>query len=132
MERDEIFNPGVQVDAGFAQIVLQHNRTGQRVSLPPISYLAWVEDGREFVHCLELDLLADGLSKQEALETLKNVILEQMKSAKEEGTQIYHPAPKTYWDKFYEVRRNRFTQAFLDTALTRREIKVRDLTLTHA
>ena len=100
--------------------------------MPPLCCLFWEKDGRFFIHCLDLDLLADGSTEKEALEFLKDVILEQMKSTKEDHTQFLHPAPKAYWDKFFEIHRNQLTQAFLDTAPSRSSIKVRELALTHA
>ena len=131
MKRDEMFDPGTRVDTGYVQLVLQYVKTGKTIEFPPLSCLTWQEDGREFIHCLEFDLIADGSNEREALTKLRDLIVEQVRSAQEEHTQLLHPAPQSYWDKFFEIHRNRLKQAFLDTAPTRKDIKVRELALTH-
>ena len=132
MDKQDIFEPGIQVDAGFAQIIVENIKTGRKIPLPPLSCLFWEEDGRRFIHCLELDLLSDGATEKEAADILKGIVFDQMRSAKEDHAELSHPAPQAYWDKFFEIHRNQVLQAFLDAAPNGSSIKVRELALTHA
>ena len=133
MENGELFLPGTIVDAGNLEIKLRHDQTGKEIRFPLLSCLNWREDGREFIHCLELDVLADGANEQEAVQRLTEVVIEQMRSAEQEHTEFFHPAPQEYWSKYLQIRNNRLIQAFLDTAPTsRNDIQVSGAALTHA
>ena len=134
MGNGELFLPGTVVDAGNLEIKLQHNQTGEEIHFPLLSCLTWRENERFFIHCLELDLLADDVSEEKAVQGLVEIILEQMRSAAEEHTGFLHPAPQEYWEKYLKIKNNRLTQTFLDTTAptSASYIQVRGAALTHA
>lgn len=133
MENRELFLPGTVVDTGSLEIKLRNDHTGAVVGFPPLSCLIWKEDGREFIHCLELDVLADGANEREAVHNLSEVVMEQFRSAVDEHVEFLHPAPQEYWNKYLQVRNNRCLQVFLDTSPPiRGDMKVSDVALTHA
>ncbi len=110
-----VFDPGTRVHAGELNLITKDRQTGKAQPWPPISALLWEEDGRTYVHGLDLDLLAEGETEEQAIRNLVDVIVEQTLLASRENTQLYHPAPSEYWEKFFEIRRNCFTQAFLNS-----------------
>ena len=134
MQNGELFLPGAVVDAGNLEITLQHHQTGEAIRLPLLSCLTWEENGRFFIHCLELDVLADEVNEQKAIHCLGELVVEQMRSAVEEHTELFHPAPQPYWDKYRQIRNNRLVQTFLETTppTFASDIQVRDAALTHA
>jgi len=79
-----------------------------------LNCLAWTEDDRRFLHCLELDLIADGEDEREAAMNLGALVIEQIRMADEEHIQLFHPAPREYWERLYTIHMNHVTQGFLD------------------
>jgi hypothetical protein len=79
-----------------------------------LNCLAWTEDDRRFVHCLELDLLADGATESEAVAALAELIIGQVRLAEEEHIELFHPAPREYWEKLYQIHMNHVKQSLLD------------------
>lgn len=128
-----MFDPGTVVDAGEILLKIRNPRTGRAVALPALHCLTWKEGVKSFIHCLEFDLLADGATMDETIDRLVEVIAEQMRMAQEEHVQLLHPAPREYWDKLFELHRNRLIQTFLDSPpRTARDLIVRERDLVHA
>lgn len=56
--------------------------------------------------CLELDIVVDGNTPEDAKKTLDELILGHMRLAAEEGFPkclTHRPAPQRYWNKFYAL-----------------------------
>ena len=67
------------------------------------------------MHCLELDLIAEGKDEREAVVNLGELIIEQIRmAAEEEHIQLFHPAPREYWEKLYHIHMNHVKQGLLD------------------
>lgn len=129
------FDPGTRVHAGEISLRTKDRQTGKWQPWPPISVLIWEEDGKTYVHCLELDLIADGEGEEQAIKNLVDVVVEQVLLAGRENTQLYHPAPQEYWEKYFEIRKNYFTQAFLNSPPRARndvDFKFKEPLLAHA
>lgn len=126
---NSIFNPDSVINADLLRLHLTHRQTGRTMTSPAMSCLSWVEDGRHYFHSLDFDLLADGATEEEALASLANVILSQLDASIEDHTELLHPAPRTYWEKFFEVRRKHITQSLLDVSPIG---QVREAVLTNA
>ena len=50
----------------------------------------------------------------EAYKHIAELIVEQIEFSEENKTEILHPAPKEYWDKFLEIHLNQTKQSLLD------------------
>ncbi|OFX16291.1 MAG: hypothetical protein A2Z18_05560 [Armatimonadetes bacterium RBG_16_58_9] len=59
------------------------------------------EDGSYSAHCVELDLVAEGRSSQEACAELLNVIDVQIRTCLQNDNleNLFFPAPKEVWEK---------------------------------
>lgn len=57
------------------------------------------------VHCLELDLVADGASREEAESNLTDIIQAHLDFAMENDNwdNVFHPAPPDVWAKFAKL-----------------------------
>ena len=115
-KNSEIFSSDVIVNAELLRLHLPHKKTGVEIVSPSMNCLGWVEDGRHYFHSLDFDLLADGATEAEALSNLANVIMAQVDASIEDHTELLHPAPRPYWEKFSEVRRKHLTQSLLDVS----------------
>ena len=125
MGNPDIFHSGTEVHSGQLTLKTRNRKTGKLASLPSLNCLSWEEEGKQYLHCLEFDLIADGETRKESIDNLVELIFEQMRAAIEENTQLFHPAPTPYWEKFFELRRNRLTQTFLESKpRTLKDIKV--------
>jgi hypothetical protein len=71
-----------------------------RISLRAIVYS---EDAWWLAHCLEMDLVAEGDSPQDAMRTLANLIDIQIQTALDEGDLdgVFRPAPAETWRLFF-------------------------------
>ena len=69
-----------------------------------IKILEYKDGNRYIAHCLEFDLVAEGVVAKEAKENLNSLISSYLQFAREKNIEefAYHPAPKTYWDRFKE------------------------------
>ena len=63
------------------------------------------ESQKHIVHCLELDLVADGNSPDEAVSNLIDVIKVHLEFTYENDNwdYIFHPAPPELWAKFAQL-----------------------------
>lgn len=70
-----------------------------RISLKVVFYR---EDDRWFAHCLEMDLLGDGDTREEALGLLTEAITEQLKVSVENNApeNLFFPAESKYFQMF--------------------------------
>lgn len=78
------------------------------------------EQGYYIAHCLELDLVSQGHSREEARDNLADLIFSYLHFAMENNMEqfVYHPAPKACWDRFKKVRRRKIVSPqSLDPAL---------------
>ncbi|MCX5676018.1 MAG: hypothetical protein NTX87_13505 [Planctomycetota bacterium] len=62
--------------------------------------------GRFAAHCLELDVLAVGKTKPEAIALLKELIEDLFSAALEDGTfdKVFKPAPQEYWQRLAKAK----------------------------
>ena len=128
-----MFDPGTRINAGQLTLEVKNSKTGKSKKLPPLNCLVWEESGKMYIHCLEFDLISDGNNEANAINNLIELIVEQMRLADEESIQLFHPAPKEYWDKLFEIHKNRLTQAFLESKpKSIKDIRVSEHHLTYA
>ena len=75
--------------------------------------LGYKEEDRYIAHCLEIDLVADGKTPEEARDNLADLIFSYLRFGMERDIEqfIPHPAPKIYWDKFKEIQRKKTLKA---------------------
>lgn len=68
--------------------------------------LVFQEKKKWLVHCLDLDIVAEGKTVEEAAKELAALIKEQVKFAVDNDLEkhIFHPAPPSYWKKLAKVR----------------------------
>lgn len=64
------------------------------------------EQGHYIAHCLELDVLGEGQSVEEAVSELLEVIETQLESCKETGAQLQFFAPRHVWEKYNAAQKN--------------------------
>jgi predicted RNase H-like HicB family nuclease len=66
------------------------------------------EDDTYLAHALEMDLVSDGETEEEAINNLKRLISFQIVNAfiEQDLSMIYHPAPKEYFDAYYTLKLN--------------------------
>ncbi|GAG96165.1 unnamed protein product, partial [marine sediment metagenome] len=62
--------------------------------------LGYKEEDRHIAHCLEIDLVAEGKTPEEARDNLADLIFSYLRFGMEQDIEqfIPHPAPKIYWD----------------------------------
>ena len=63
------------------------------------TFAIYKDDGKWVAHNLELDIVAVGTTKQQALKELQHLVVNQLSFAihhKMEDT-VYHPAPERFW-----------------------------------
>lgn len=67
--------------------------------------LRYKDNGRCIAHCLEFDIVAEGVTSEEARDNLADLIFSYLRFAVERGIEqfAYHSAPKLYWDRFKEI-----------------------------
>ncbi|MFH0753181.1 MAG: hypothetical protein V2A70_01290 [Candidatus Omnitrophota bacterium] len=53
-------------------------------------------------HCLEMDICGQGKTEDTAVKDLIIAIQEQIIFCSRNKVSVYRPAPKEYWDKFYQ------------------------------
>jgi hypothetical protein len=60
-----------------------------------------------FAHCLELDIVAEGATPQDALSTLLDLCDFQIANALENNDleSVFRPAPPQYWSLYYQATR---------------------------
>jgi hypothetical protein len=65
-----------------------------------------IEDDLHIAHCLELDIVATGTSKEEADKDIKDLIAAQVDYCFSNGNleSLYHPAPPEVWKEFLATR----------------------------
>jgi len=69
----------------------------------PLSAVVYQESRWWIAHCLELDLVAEGKSPDDAIQTLYRLTELQLGKAMEEGdiTSAFHPAPADVWRMYW-------------------------------
>lgn len=75
--------------------------------------LGYKEEDRHIAHCLEIDLVAEGKTPEEARDNLADLIFSYLRFGMERDIEqfIPHPAPKIYWDKFKQIQRKKTLKA---------------------
>lgn len=63
-------------------------------------------EGHYVAHCLELDLVAEGRTFEEACDEMQNVIDVHVRTCLQNDNlqHLFFPAPKEVWDKFGEIQ----------------------------
>ena len=66
-----------------------------------------IEDDLHIAHCLELDIVATGATKEEADKNIKDLIAAQVDYSFSNGNleHLYHPAPPEVWKEFLATER---------------------------
>ena len=75
------------------------------------------------MHCLELDIVGEGSGLKEAQFKLADLVIMQIEYALKNKTELYHPAPKEYWQKLHQIQANQIRQR-LKTSPPRRPKEV--------
>jgi hypothetical protein len=67
-----------------------------------LSAIVYREKSDWIAHCLELDIVAEGTSRQDAIQSLISLCDLQIETALEEGDleSIFRPAPPEFWKMF--------------------------------
>src|SRR5947209_16980874 len=70
-----------------------------RIGLRAIIYQ---EDGFWLAHCLEMDIVAEGATRQEAMKSLEDLCMLQIRVALEQGDleSIFRAAPPSVWKMY--------------------------------
>ena len=68
-----------------------------------LSGVAYREEGWWLAHCLQLDIIAEGTTPQEAFRSLQSLCDLQLMRALEEGdlASVLRPAPPEIWHMYY-------------------------------
>jgi hypothetical protein len=68
--------------------------------VPALTVLIYTKDDQPIAHCLEMDFVTTGRSRERALEDLLAVVQERLQDAVERGRvpRLLHPAPPQYWE----------------------------------
>ncbi len=74
------------------------------------------EDEAWIAHCLELDIVAEGQSPEEALKNCIDLCSLQIEVAKAKNDldSIFRPAPPEFWTLFFSIRDSRISQHPVD------------------
>jgi hypothetical protein len=77
------------------------NKVSSRMRIN-LSAIAYQEDGVWIAHCLELDIVAEGKSADDAIRSLVSLCDLQINTALEEGDleSVFRAAPPEYWRMF--------------------------------
>ncbi|MFH0763356.1 MAG: hypothetical protein V1925_05675 [Candidatus Omnitrophota bacterium] len=73
------------------------------------------EKDHYIAHCLDLDLVSQGATEEEAKQELVGLINEQIKYAVENNLEelLVHPAPPEYWKRFYRRKAEKLKRFLL-------------------
>ena len=86
------------------------SRDGLSLSLRLVIYQ---EGGFWIAHCLELDIVAEGQSRKEAMTNLKSLCGLQIETAIEENEveSVFRPAPSEFWKLFFSGKKTATEQS---------------------
>ncbi len=104
-----MFDPYTEVS--HYQLALPQEKKQKGKPLPLLNILTYKEDKYLLAHCLELDLVGQGDSENDALDVLADMIYHQIDFAEKNNHSFYHPAPKEYWDKLHKIQANEIRQS---------------------
>ncbi len=85
-----------------------------------VNILGYKEGNYHIAHCLEFDLVSQGVTPKEARDNLASLIFSYLQFAMENNIEqfTFHPAPKIYWDRFKEAQKAKVvTQQSINPAL---------------
>ena len=95
------------------------------------SVLGYRDKDRHIAHCLEIDLVAEGKTAEEAKNNLVDLIFSYLRFGIARNIEqfIPHPAPKVFWDKFKEIQKQKTlkTQPIDPALLNIPRDRIRDL-----
>src|SRR5437667_243163 len=98
----------------FEHFQLSLGKTHKGKAVPTMNVLTFKElhENKKFylAMCLELDIVAQGDSRDDSLKELAEVLQTHIEFAEENNTELYRPAPKDYWDKLHEIQANEIKQ----------------------
>ncbi len=100
-----MWNSNVEVKTFL--IRLTRSNGGKSELSPFLNVLSWQENTQCFVHCLELDIVTNGDTTKSAMDNLAELLVEQISFGEKNHIEIFHPAPREYWDKLYEIHTNK-------------------------
>lgn len=62
------------------------------------------DDGAWIAHCLEMDHVEEGGSKEDALLNLLAVIVSEIEECEQDKVNPFVPAPKRFWERYWVAR----------------------------
>ena len=70
-------------------------------------------------HCLDMDIAAEGKNESQAMKNLTDLIKVQLEYCLENNMLegAFRPAPRKYWDKFYQSQQKEFIRSFRKSPL---------------
>ena len=86
-------------------------KTASKLSIN-LSAIVYSEKAEWIAHCLELDIVAEGKSAEDALQSLISLCDLQIETALEEGDleSIFRPAPPEFWKMFATGKEKTFAK----------------------
>ena len=93
----------------FIGVIRKKFRHGEKISSGGDLHLDVLmeKDGQYFIaHCLDLDLVAQGKTFEEAKKELIELINDQIDFAVDNNLEelLVHPAPKEYWIRYWNIK----------------------------
>ena len=79
--------------------------TGSALSFRACVYPSPDQPGYYAAHCLELDVVGEGKSVEEAMSNLLEVIETQLESCQDNGAQLLYFAPNDVWQKYNAAKK---------------------------
>ena len=74
-------------------------------AVPSLTVLVYTKDNQPVAHCLEMDFLTTGRSRDRVVAELYDVIREQVSSAIEHNAlrRLFQPAPPQFWQRLADA-----------------------------
>jgi hypothetical protein len=103
-----MFDPSTEVK--HFELELKGKKLKKAESFPCLNVLFWQKEGKYFAHCLELDIIGQADNPDGAKRELAELLVMQIDFSEKNKTELYHPAPKEYWNKLHEIQANEIRQ----------------------
>ena len=74
-------------------------------AVPSLTVLVYTKDNQPVAHCLEMDFMTTGRSRDSVVADLYDTIRDQVRAAVERNAleRLYQPAPRQYWQRLAEA-----------------------------
>lgn len=96
-----------------------------RFNLNFLMYPCEEDPSKTVAHCLQMDVVAVGANKPEAIRLLKELLEDLIITSWKDGTfdKIMNPAPKKYWEMFANAKPYRAPQSVVNHRIRARPIR---------